>query len=64
MAAAAVPRRATLRVAVWAFHLILPLLGLWLLLAEPTSTSSWSTTASTSGWWWPWPQSTWPSACA
>jgi class 3 adenylate cyclase len=34
--AAAVPRRATLRVAVWAFHLILPLLGLWLLLAEPT----------------------------
>ena len=36
MAAAAMPRRATLRVAVWAFHLILPLLGLWLLLAEPT----------------------------
>jgi class 3 adenylate cyclase len=33
--AAAVPRRATLRVAVWAFHLILPLLGLWLLLAQP-----------------------------
>jgi class 3 adenylate cyclase len=33
---AAVPRRATLRVAVWAFHLVLPLLGLWLLLAEPT----------------------------
>ena len=36
VAAAAAPRRATLRVAVWAFHLILPLLGLWLLLAEPT----------------------------
>jgi class 3 adenylate cyclase len=35
MAAAAVPRRATLRVAVWAFHLVLPLLGLWLLLAQP-----------------------------
>jgi class 3 adenylate cyclase len=34
--AAAVPRRATLRVAVWAFHLVLPLLGLWLLLAQPT----------------------------
>jgi class 3 adenylate cyclase len=33
--AAAIPRRATLRVAVWAFHLILPLLGLWLLLAQP-----------------------------
>jgi class 3 adenylate cyclase len=33
--AAAVPRRATLRVAVWAFHLVLPLLGLWLLLAQP-----------------------------
>ena len=33
--AAAVPRRATLRVAVWAFHLLLPLLGLWLLLAQP-----------------------------
>jgi class 3 adenylate cyclase len=32
---AAVPRRATLRVVVWAFHLILPLLGLWLLLAQP-----------------------------
>jgi class 3 adenylate cyclase len=32
---AAVPRRASLRVAVWAFHLVLPLLGLWLLLAEP-----------------------------
>jgi class 3 adenylate cyclase len=31
----AVPRRATLRVVVWAFHLILPLLGLWLLLAQP-----------------------------
>jgi class 3 adenylate cyclase len=31
----AVPRRASLRVAVWAFHLVLPLLGLWLLLAEP-----------------------------
>ena len=36
--AAAVPRRATLRVAVWAFHLVLPLLGLWL-LPSPTSTS-------------------------
>jgi adenylate cyclase len=33
--AAAVPRRATLRVAVWGFHLVLPLLGLWLLLAQP-----------------------------
>jgi class 3 adenylate cyclase len=33
--AAAVPRRATLRVAVWTFHLVLPLLGLWLLLAQP-----------------------------
>ena len=33
--AAAAPRRATLRVAVWAFHLILPLAGLWLLLAQP-----------------------------
>jgi class 3 adenylate cyclase len=32
---AAAPRRATLRVAVWAFHLVLPLLGLWLLLAQP-----------------------------
>ena len=32
---AAVPRRATLRVAVWAFHLVLPLAGLWLLLAQP-----------------------------
>ncbi|HEV3398394.1 MAG TPA: adenylate/guanylate cyclase domain-containing protein [Actinomycetes bacterium] len=32
---AAVPRRATLRVVVWVFHLVLPLLGLWLLLAEP-----------------------------
>jgi adenylate cyclase len=32
---AAVPRRATLRVAVWAFHLLLPLAGLWLLLAQP-----------------------------
>jgi class 3 adenylate cyclase len=33
--AAAIPRRASLRVAVWGFHLILPLLGLWLLLAQP-----------------------------
>ena len=33
--AAAVPRRAGLRVVVWAFHLALPLLGLWLLLARP-----------------------------
>jgi class 3 adenylate cyclase len=32
---AAAPRRATLRVAVWVFHLVLPLLGLWLLLAQP-----------------------------
>ena len=32
---AAVPRRATARVVVWAFHLVLPLLGLWLLLAQP-----------------------------
>jgi class 3 adenylate cyclase len=33
--AAAIPRRASLRVVVWGFHLILPLLGLWLLLAQP-----------------------------
>jgi class 3 adenylate cyclase len=33
--AAAAPRRAALRVAVWVFHLVLPLLGLWLLLAQP-----------------------------
>jgi class 3 adenylate cyclase len=33
--AAAIPRRATLRVAVWFFHLVLPVLGLWLLLAQP-----------------------------
>src|SRR4029450_12662634 len=33
--AAAIPRRASLRVAVWGFPLILPLLGLWLLLAQP-----------------------------
>jgi class 3 adenylate cyclase len=33
--AAAIPRRATLRVGVWGFHLVLPLLGLWLLLAQP-----------------------------
>jgi class 3 adenylate cyclase len=33
--AVAAPRRAGLRVAVWGFHLVLPLLGLWLLLAQP-----------------------------
>jgi adenylate cyclase len=33
--AVAVPRRAALRVAVWAFHMVLPLLGLWLLIAQP-----------------------------
>ena len=33
--AVAIPRRATLRVGVWVFHLILPLLGLWLVLAQP-----------------------------
>jgi class 3 adenylate cyclase len=33
--AAAISRRASLRVAVWGFHLVLPLLGLWLLLAQP-----------------------------
>ena len=33
--AAAIPRRASLRVAVWGFHLVLPLLGLWLLLVQP-----------------------------
>jgi adenylate cyclase len=33
--AAAAPRRATLRVAVWTFHLVLPMLGLWLLIAQP-----------------------------
>jgi class 3 adenylate cyclase len=37
----AVPRRATLRVAVWAFHLLLPLLGLWLLIAQPHFDVTW-----------------------
>ena len=35
------PRRATLRVAVWVFHLALPLLGLWLLLAQPQLDARW-----------------------
>jgi class 3 adenylate cyclase len=39
--AQAVPRRATLRVAVWVFHLALPLLGLWLLLAQPQFDVQW-----------------------
>jgi class 3 adenylate cyclase len=39
--AAAVPRRAALRVVVWAFHLALPLLGLWLLLARPQLDARW-----------------------
>jgi class 3 adenylate cyclase len=39
--ATAVPRRAALRVGVWAFHLLLPLLGLWLLLAEPHFDITW-----------------------
>jgi class 3 adenylate cyclase len=39
--AAAVPRRAALRVLVWAFHLALPLLGLWLLLAQPHLDALW-----------------------
>jgi class 3 adenylate cyclase len=37
----AVPRRAALRVGVWAFHLLLPLLGLWLLLAQPHFDITW-----------------------
>ena len=37
----AVPRRAALRVVVWAFHLALPLLGLWLLLAQPHLDAIW-----------------------
>jgi class 3 adenylate cyclase len=39
--AVAVPRRAALRVVVWAFHLALPLLGLWLLLAQPQLDPRW-----------------------
>jgi adenylate cyclase len=39
--AVAVPRRAGLRVAVWALHLALPLLGLWLLLAQPHLDAIW-----------------------
>ena len=39
--AAAVPRRAWLRVAVWAFHLVLPMLGLWLLIAQPHFDVTW-----------------------
>jgi class 3 adenylate cyclase len=39
--ATAVPRRAALRVGVWAFHLLLPLLGLWLLLAQPHFDITW-----------------------
>jgi class 3 adenylate cyclase len=37
----AVPRRAALRVGVWVFHLALPLLGLWLLLAQPQFDVQW-----------------------
>ena len=50
--AAAIPRRASLRVAVWAFHLILPLLGLWLLLAQPQLDARWQHRAATSCWCW------------
>jgi class 3 adenylate cyclase/uncharacterized membrane protein YqjE len=39
--AAAVPRRASLRVAVWTFHLVLPVLGLWLLIAQPHFDVTW-----------------------
>jgi class 3 adenylate cyclase len=39
--AVAAPRRAALRVAVWVFHLALPLLGLWLLLAQPQLDARW-----------------------
>jgi class 3 adenylate cyclase len=39
--AVAAPRRAALRVAVWGFHLVLPLLGLWLLLAQPQLDARW-----------------------
>ena len=39
--AVAAPRRAVLRVAVWVFHLALPLLGLWLLLAQPQLDARW-----------------------
>jgi adenylate cyclase len=39
--AVAVSRRAALRVVVWAFHLALPLLGLWLLLAQPQLDARW-----------------------
>jgi class 3 adenylate cyclase len=39
--AVAGPRRAALRVAVWVFHLVLPLLGLWLLLAQPQLDARW-----------------------
>jgi class 3 adenylate cyclase len=39
--AVAAPRRAALRVAVWVFHLALPLLGLWLLLAQPPLDARW-----------------------
>jgi class 3 adenylate cyclase len=39
--AVAVPRRATLRVVVWVFHLALPLLGLWLLVAQPQLDARW-----------------------
>jgi class 3 adenylate cyclase len=37
----AVPRRSALRVGVWVFHLALPLLGLWLLLARPQFDVRW-----------------------
>ncbi|HEU4397632.1 MAG TPA: adenylate/guanylate cyclase domain-containing protein [Actinomycetota bacterium] len=40
-AAVATPRRAVLRVVVWALHLALPLLGLWLLLAQPQFDARW-----------------------
>jgi class 3 adenylate cyclase len=39
--AVAAPRRAALRVVVWVFHLVLPLLGLWLLLAQPQLDARW-----------------------
>jgi adenylate cyclase len=48
--AVAVPRHAALRVVVWAFHLALPPLGLWLLLAQPQLDARWRHQAVTSRW--------------
>ena len=45
-------RGVPVRFVVWPFHLALPLLGLWLLLAVPVHRPrSSSTTRRTSGWW-------------